>query len=1357
MKKILLFIISIAIITTAVTYSNNRNNINILTNGIDMIDIDISLDESEMNLASNMDINGSNGNMTSAMLVLIPVTINLDGGNGDPSGEGEYSQNETVYIFAGTKSGYKFSYWSVDEGDIVLESAFFNLSSFVMGELPVVITAHWETAQLVTINLDGGDGDPSGEGYYAEGDFVYIQAGEKDRYSFSHWEVDVGDVILEDENENMTTFIMGEDPVIITAHWIPKLLVTVNLDGGDGDPSGEGYYAEDEVVYIQSGEKDRYKFSHWVVNFGGITLEDENDRITSFVMGELPVVITAHWTPKQLVTVNLDGGDGDPSGEGYYAEGEVVFVQAGEKDRYKFSHWEINEGDVILEDEDDSITTFIMGELPVIITAHWVPKQLVTVNLDGGNGDPSGEGYYAENEIVIINAGSKIGYDFSHWEIDEGNITLEDANESTTTFIMGENPVIITAQWKLYTVTVNLNGGNGNPSGEGEYASGDTVTINAGTREEEYRFSHWGIEYGIITLDDINSATTTFTMGDGSVIVSAHWGANVTVNLNGGDAETSGEGYYIKDDTVTIRAGTREGFVFSHWAVNSGGITLEDENNSTTTFLMGEIPVIITAHWLHRNYVTVNLNGGNGDPSGAGEYTVGETVTIRAGSREGFSFSHWSIDEGSATLVNNESNMTTFIMGETPITVTANWTSLQPVTVNLNGGNGNPSGEGDYARDDTVTINAGTRSGYRFSHWSVNAGDVTLQNPNDVITTFVMGGASVTVSANWISTPFVTINLNGGNGSPSGEGEYAHGETVIINAGLRTGYVFSHWSVESGGVALENEYNAMTTFIMDVSPVVIEANWRALVTVNLNGGNGSPSGTGDYAQGETVTLNSGVRENFRFSHWTVETGGVTISDINEFTTTFIMGANPVIISAHWISTPFVTINLDGGNGSPSGAGNYAPGEIVEIQAGSRSGFSFSHWVVNSGGITLANSIHNVTTFTMGASPVTITAHWILNTGNTIETAVASDGNLNWVRRNVPSGHTITRVVYDNEMLVAPRVARWDRPLAISSTDGITWASRGTGHSRHMNNAAFGNNQWMIVGDNNPLNCLCSTLSPSPNAVAHNVHLFNASWGSIGTTTIAANLNDVVFANGTWIAIAPNGIWRSSQASPLSFTQISFTAGNGLTNVTSVSHIEWAEHLNLFIMTTNNGVYRSTNGQTWTRCLPSQNTNRRPIGGQIAIAGDLIVINANGGQWLSLNAIDWVFSPSISMESIIFGNDEFAAISNGRMYVAQHNGVPLGIPVVRYPFGSGGDEGVQCIPEDTEMSYLNDNWQYEWNPFDIFCPATYNTLEPQMPTIRWHTLFGRDQRDENRDIRNEPYFTWEDYRTLQVAFWRAVGA
>ena len=72
------------------------------------------------------------------------------------------------------------------------------------------------------------------------------------------------------------------------------------------------------------------------------------------------------------------------------------------------------------------------------------------------------------------------------------------------------------------------------------------------------------------------------------------------------------------------------------------------------------------------------------------------------------------------------------------------------------------------------------------------------------------------------------------------------------------------------------------------------------------------------------------------------------------------------------------MNLNGGSGSTTG-GTYPAGEVVNIDAGSRSSYRFTGWTTSNEG-SFADASSASTTFTMPAADTTITANWTYSGG-----------------------------------------------------------------------------------------------------------------------------------------------------------------------------------------------------------------------------------------------------------------------------------------------------------------------------------------------------------------------------------------
>jgi uncharacterized repeat protein (TIGR02543 family) len=318
----------------------------------------------------------------------------------------------------------------------------------------------------------------------------------------------------------------------------------------------------------------------------------------------------------------------------------------------------------------------------------------------------------------------------------------------------------------VYVLNSFVNTSEGEQSGAGEYLSGDTVTINAGSRSG-YTFNGW-TTLSDVTLADVGNPTTTFMIGEDDVSVSANWLAipvYVTVidsHVLTENGEESGEGQYTSGDTVTINGGARTGYTFAGWTT-SDNVIFTDADRQITTFIIGDENVTVRANWNEDEIETIvnvtvidsYIDTYAGEQSGEGVYSSGDTVTINAGSRDGFTFDQWTTFDG-AVFADARSQITSFIAGDEDVTVIANWipntvikfAHVEVLGSYVNTENGEQSGEGDYLRDDIVTINAGERSGYSFIGW-LSADAVVFTEALSRTTTFTMGAENVTVIASW--------------------------------------------------------------------------------------------------------------------------------------------------------------------------------------------------------------------------------------------------------------------------------------------------------------------------------------------------------------------------------------------------------------------------------------------------------------------------------------------------------------------------------------------------------------------------------------------------------------------------------
>ena len=133
--------------------------------------------------------------------------------------------------------------------------------------------------------------------------------------------------------------------------------------------------------------------------------------------------------------------------------------------------------------------------------------------------------------------------------------------------------------------------------GYGLYEAGETVSIHPGHHNDGWDFVSWSANQPLSFADPLR-ADTHFEMIAAHVTVTAHWvspGA-LAVVVNGSHAQYTGAGTFAPGHVVTIHAGEREGYTFAGWTADVP-ILFTDVHLPTTTFIMPETHIVVTAHW----------------------------------------------------------------------------------------------------------------------------------------------------------------------------------------------------------------------------------------------------------------------------------------------------------------------------------------------------------------------------------------------------------------------------------------------------------------------------------------------------------------------------------------------------------------------------------------------------------------------------------------------------------------------------------------------------------------------------------------------------------------------------------------
>ena len=309
----------------------------------------------------------------------------------------------------------------------------------------------------------------------------------------------------------------------------------------------------------------------------------------------------------------------------------------------------------------------------------------------------------------------------------------------------------------------------------------------------------------------------------------------------------------------------------------------------------------------------------------------------------------------------------------------------------------------------TVTPDDRTAEGYQFVRWEVVSGiaDAELiRSTTDNTATFTMPDKDVELKARY--NKLYTITAEKGIASLP---QAIQGTEVTITANTIPGRKFDHWVVKNGGVTLTNPKSDVTTFKMLEGNVIVEAKYKAIQPITVNGGTYTVNGTAaaEAVKGDKIVATAqDAPAGKKFAGWTAKGINLTKKQMESPVVKFEMPKNAVVLTAQYKTLHPVTVT-NGKADKPTAAA----GDTVTITPNNRltEKLKFDRWVVKSGKVTL-NGIKTAT-FTMPDEPVELEAVYnnlytvTVNDGTAMDTINHIAGDTVTVKANVPDGEKFT--------------------------------------------------------------------------------------------------------------------------------------------------------------------------------------------------------------------------------------------------------------------------------------------------------------------------------------------------------------
>jgi len=452
--------------------------------------------------------------------------------------------------------------------------------------------------------------------------------------------------------------------------------------------------------------------------------------------------------------------------------------------------------------------------------------------------------------------------------------------------------------------------GVGVVTGAGTYSDGSQVNLQA-TPNAGWNFTGWsgacsGTGSCAVTLDANKSVTASFTRQRFTLTANADPSAGGTVG---------GAGTYDSGDSATLQATPSTGWSFTGWAGACSGtgscvVTVDASKSVTASFTR------------QRFTLTANADpSAGGTVGGAGTYDSGDSATLLATPSTGWELTGWAgacSGTGSCGVTMDSNKSVTAIFARQRFTVTANADPSAGGTV---------SGAGTYDSGDSATLQATPSSGWDFTGWSGACGGtgscaVTLDSNKSVTASFTRQRFTLTANAD------PTIG-----GTVGGSGTYDSGDGATLQATPSSGWAFAGWSGACSGtgscvVSMDSDQAVTARFTQEQHTLTATAS-------PSNGG--TIAGPGTYAAGIQVTVEATPNLGWAFVGWAGAcsgTGSCVVSMDSDQAVTASFTEQQYTLTA--TGSP-----SDGG--TVGGAGTYAAGIQVIVEATPNSGWIFSGW------------------------------------------------------------------------------------------------------------------------------------------------------------------------------------------------------------------------------------------------------------------------------------------------------------------------------------------------------------------------------------------------------------------------------
>lgn len=852
---------------------------------------------------------------------------------------------------APTKAGYAFAGWYQEVG-LTTQAVFPN---FVHGKTAnFTLYAKWTAnpTRTVAYALAGGSSTLPTQAAVQDGlTFTVANTPVRFGYTFTGWHDGTASYSQGD------TYTVGSSNITLTATWSADTLnVTWNSNGGSSVTGTTTVTGGTIASAPTNPTKSGYNFDGWYKEVG-LT----NEAVfPNFVHGQgANFTLYAKWVAATFTITYKAGANGTGAdivqsfvfGNSATIKDETApLTRAG----YSISGWASSDAG----SQSVARNASYSSAANIILYPVWSANtNAVTYDEQGGSSVPNGS--FATGSTLTLPAASvRSGYTFQGWyTADTGGTRLGSASATISPTATAD--LTVYAQWTANNYTVTYDGKNPTagsvPTDNANYNIGSTIAVlgNSGNLTlTGYTFGGW-----TTTADGTGTVYNSgegYVFGAANVTFYAKWLANtytVTYNTNGATsgAPTNATQTYTSGNSgitlTTVGSLVKTGYNFGGWATTPNGAALSGAYTTSAD-------VTLYAVW---NIKTVTITYAKGTASGA-TFTdfpsapQNSTYAVRASLASNvdvlvdvasatYRFVGWS--DGTSMYAAGS----TYLLGDTDVTMTAQWVRVLQVRYTLNGGTGVLSGDDECATsvgggvflcdaNQVITASAApTRTGYDFAGWK-DQNDAAIAAGS----TFTVTSSKYLLYAQWTPINYtVTYAANGGASTPTETTKNIGDIFTVANGISRTGYAFNGWSDGT------RNYGAGASYQVASANVTLTAQWTAnvyTITYDWNGGTGTATANSSYTVGTTgltlPTVGDHVKDGYSFVGWSETRNGSAVSGAYQAT-------QSRTLYAVWGPGSYtVTYNANGGT-STSASASVSNGGSALLPSATRANYVFEGW------------------------------------------------------------------------------------------------------------------------------------------------------------------------------------------------------------------------------------------------------------------------------------------------------------------------------------------------------------------------------------------------------------------------------